>query len=165
MIVTFERRRIDPHRMYGVVVSESDSLLLLHHAYDFVYDGYVAIRRCDITKSFTSDSNRYTERLMRKEGLWSRPPKSVRELPVENWHALLSSLAGKPVVIENERKGDFYIGPVVSCDARFVSIHYFNGCGEWGDVERVRLTTITTVKFGDRYSTIHHRHLPPKPNL
>jgi hypothetical protein len=144
-------------------VSESKSLILIQREYDFQFDGYKIIRRRDISKSYTSDSNSYCEKLTRKEGLWKNPPKAIRALPLDDWRALLTSLIGKPVVIENERKGDFYIGPIVACEEHAVLIHYFDGCGQWQNVERVQYRAITAVQFGDRYSTIHYRHLPPRP--
>lgn len=163
MITTFNRDRIDPNRLFGIVVSESESLILIHYQYDFVLDGYMVIRRRDVTKSYDSKSNQYCEQLMRKEGLWKRPAKRVRSLPIDNWNVLLSALIDQTLIIEDERKGNFYIGPVIECRPRLVRIHNFDGCGCWGDVENVKLASITSVKFGDRYSTIHSRHLPPRP--
>jgi hypothetical protein len=162
MIYTFERKQIDQNRLYGLVVSESNSLILIQREYDFQFDGYMVIRRRDISKSYSSDSNSYSERLMRKEGLWKNPPKAIRSLPLDDWRALLISLTGKPVVIENERKGNFYIGPVVVCEDHSVVIHYFDGCGRWQKFERVQYRGITSVQFGNRYCTIHYRHLPPQ---
>jgi hypothetical protein len=163
MIYTFERRRIDPHRLYGLIVSESRLLILIQQEYNFQFDGYMVIRRRDISKSYSSDSNSYCERLTRKEGLWKNPPKKIRSLPLDDWRTLLTSLTGKPVIIENERKGDFYIGPVVACEDHSVVIHYFDACGAWQNVERVPYREITSVRFGDRYSTIHYRNLPQRP--
>ena len=163
MIHTFERRRIDPDRLYGLIVSESHSLILIQQEYDFEFDGYVVIRRRDVSKSYTSDSNTYCERLMRKEKLWKNPPKSIRSLPLDDWRTLLTSLIGKPVTVENERKEDFYIGPIVECADHSVLIHYFDGCGQWKDIERIPYREITVVKFGNRYTTIHSRHQPPRP--
>ena len=162
MIQTFERLKIDPNRLYGVVVGESDELLLLQHAFDFEFDGYIAIRRRDITKSYSDESNAYGESLMKKEGLWKRPTKASRSLPLTDWQTMLTALIDKPVIIENERKGDFFIGPVIECDARSVAIHHFDGCGQWEKIERLAFRSITSVQFGSRYITVHSRHLPPR---
>ncbi len=164
MLQTFERLKIDSNRLYGVVVAESDELLLIQHAYDFEFDGYIAIRRRDITKSYSSESNDYCEALMKNEGLWKRPTKASRSLPLTDWQTLLKVLIGKPVIIENERKGDFFIGPVIECDARSVAIHHFDGCGQWEKIQRIAFRSITSVQFGSRYITVHSRHLPPRPN-
>jgi hypothetical protein len=162
MLQTFERRKIDPHRLYGLVVSESDTLVLIQREDDFEFDGYIVIRRRDISKSFAGESNAYCEQLMRREGLWKTPTKAVRSLPLADWQALLSALSGKTVIIENERKGDFFIGPIVSCDARSAMVHYFDACGQWREIERVPYRTITSVQFGCRYATVHSRYLPPR---
>lgn len=101
--------------------------------------------------------------IMRKEGLWKSSPKSVRSLPVQNWRQLLSALKGKTVVVENERTEEFCIGPLVDCDAKAVFVHDFNPSGEWEEVRRLGLRTVTSIHFGDRYSTLYTRHLPPRP--
>jgi hypothetical protein len=164
MLHTFERHRIDPHRLYGLLVAESDSLLLIQREDDFEFDGYVVIRRKDITKSFVGESNDYCERLMRKERLWRNPTKAIRSLPLSDWKALLTALSGELVIIENERKESFFIGPIVGCDARGVRIQYFDGCGKWQEIERVPYRAITSVQFGSRYIRVHGRHLPRRPN-
>lgn len=163
MLQTFERRKIDPHRLYGVVVAESDNLLLIQREYEFEFDGYQVLRRRDITKAYSSKSNDYCARLMKAEGLWKSPPKRIRSLPLSDWRTLLTALAGQPVVIENESNGEFFIGPILECDARSVCIHHFDGCGQWENVERVAYRGITCVQIGGRYITIHSRHLPPRP--
>jgi hypothetical protein len=164
MLHTFERREIDPHHLYGLLVAESESLLLIQREYDFEFDGYVVIRRQDISKSFVSESNSYGEQLMRKERLWKNPAKAIRSLPLSDWKTLLTALSGKLVIIENERKGDFFIGPIVDCDHRAVEIHCFDGCGKWQEIERVPYRAITSVQFGCRYIRIHGRHLLRRPN-
>ena len=164
MIQTIERLKIDPNRLHGVVVAESEELLLIQREYDFEFDGYVAVRRRDITRSYPSESNAYCEELMKKEGLWKRPTKASRSLPLTDWQTILTALVGKPVIIENERNGDFFIGPVIECDARSVAVHYFDGCGNWGEIKRVAFRSITSVQFGSRYITVHSRHLTPRPH-
>jgi hypothetical protein len=163
MIYTFERKRINSKSIYGVIVAESSSLILIHYEDDFQFDGYMVMRRRDVSKWYTSETNAYCEKLMRKEGSWKNPPKAIRSLPLDDWRTLLTALIGKFVIIENERTEDYYIGPVVACEKSFAKIHFFNSCGEWWDLERVPYRGITSMYFGDRYSIIHSRHLPPRP--
>jgi hypothetical protein len=112
-IVTLERKKVDPHRMYGVVVAESDELLLLQQEYDFEFDGYVVVRKKDISRLERTEGNKYGEKLMRKEGLWKKPPAKLKKLPLASWKTLLEQFVGKVVILENERKDQFYIGPIV----------------------------------------------------
>lgn len=107
MITTFERKKIDPNRMYGEIENESDDLILVHYSYDFQFDGYRIIRRRDVTDSKSDESEQYHERLMKKEGLWKRPDKFVKQLDLTSWQTLLAGLVGKMVILENERTGDF----------------------------------------------------------
>jgi hypothetical protein len=164
MLKTVERRRVAPHKLYGAIVSESSSLVLLHQEVDFQFDGYVVIRRRDITKLYPSESTAYCERLMRKEGTWSNPPKSIRSLPISTWFDLFSALMKTVVILENERRDDYWIGPVIDCDEKAVVVHYFTTTGRWLRPERVPYRFLTTAQFGGRYSTIHARHLPPRPS-
>ena len=110
-----------------------------------------------------SDSNAYFAQLMKKEGLWKSPTKAARAIPVDGWKSALSSLKGKFVIIENERQDDFLIGPILECDDRAVTIHHFNACGEWQDIERVPYRSITLVQFGNQYIDVFAKHLPPRP--
>jgi hypothetical protein len=158
-IVTVERMRIDPHRLYGVVIGQSDALLLLHEEYDLQFDGYTVIRHKDITKSFSCDSNNYGAKLMKTEGRWEHVPRRIKKLPLDTWATLLSRFVGKVVILENERSDEFYIGRVEEITDTCVVIHYFDGCGEWMGNELVPFSKITRMKFGDRYSTTHEKYL------
>ena len=65
MLVTIERKRLDPHRLYGVIVNESEQLICLHREVDFQLDGYVFIRKKDITSRMCdTPSHKYTDALM-----------------------------------------------------------------------------------------------------
>lgn len=158
-LVMLERKKVDLHRLYGEVVAESDDLLLLHEEHDFQFDGYVVVRKKDISRRDTTESNDYCEKLMRKEGLWEKVPPKVKKLPLDSWHSLLGRFLGKVVILENERTDDFLIGPVVEVKDRSVSVHYFDGCGIFTDVERIPFNKITRMMFGDRYTTIHGKYL------
>ncbi|MCW5776097.1 MAG: hypothetical protein KIS87_06640 [Phycisphaeraceae bacterium] len=163
LITKFERRGVASSGLYGVVVDESRSLVLVHETIEFRFDGYAVIRRKDITKRRASDYEACFETIMRKEGLWKRPTRFVRSLPLASWTALLKRLMGRHVIIENERQEDFWIGPVVACDDRSVSIHDFDAKGEWQSIVRVPNRSITCVKFGTSYIETFRRHLPPRP--
>ncbi len=163
MIQTFERRRIDPNALSGVVVAESDDLILIQYLDDFDFDGYRIFRKRDVTTPLPRDSNTYFAQLMKKEGLWRSPTKAARSIPLDGWKTALNSLKGKFVIIENERQGDFLIGPILECDDRAVTIHHFNASGEWQDIERVLYRSITLVQFDNRYINVFAKHLPPRP--
>ncbi len=163
MLNRFERKKISEVIIRGTIVTESENLILIHQVDDFQFDGFIVLRKRDLTLAGTSDWERYYEKLIRKEKLWQNPPKSVRSLPLDDWRALLTAFIGKTVIVENERKEDFLLGPVVSCDERAVNLHQFDAAGAWENVERMLYRDITCVQFGDRYSTIYARHQSPRP--
>lgn len=158
-ILTVERKPIDPHRLYGVVVGQSETLMLLHQEDDFQFDGYRVIRRKDISNSFFSDSNDYCATLMKKEGRWEPVPQNIKDLPLDSWGSLLSQFVGKVVILQNERTHDFCIGPVKEITKIGVAVRNFDGCGQWTGEEFVPFSNITCMKFGDRYSTTHQKYL------
>jgi hypothetical protein len=158
-LVTIERKRLDLNRLYGVIVARSSALLLLHQEYDFQFDGYCVIRTRDITLCNTSESNDYCQRLMRSEGLWKQAPSWVKKLSIGGWPELLADLVGRVVILEDESRGNFYVGPVLETGSKHVRLHYFDGCGRLGTVEKLAYSRITTARFGDRYSTIHAKYL------
>ncbi len=158
-LVTIERKKLDPNRYHGVIVAQSPGLLLLHQEYDFQFDGYVAMRTKDITLCTSSESGDYCERLMRREGLWERVPQWVKKLSIGGWPELVADLVGKVVILEDEVRESFSIGPLLEAHAKHAVIHYFDGCGRLEDIEKVPYSRITLVRFGDRYSTIHAKYL------
>jgi len=158
-LVTIERKKLDPNRLYGVIVAQSPALTLLHYKYDFQFDGYLVIRTKDITLCNSSESLDYCQRLMRREGLWEKVPRWVKKLSIGGWPELVADLVGKVVILEDEVRESFHIGPLLEAQAKHAAIHYFDGCGKLQDVEKVAYSRITLAKFGDRYSTIHAKYI------
>jgi hypothetical protein len=158
-LVTIERKKLDPNLAYGGIVSESPALTLLHQEVDFQFDGYVAFRTKDITRREPSDANHHCQRLMRREGLWEPVPRWVKKLSVTGWPELIADLVGKVVVLEDELRDEFYIGPILEVGSKKVVVHYFDPCGRLRNAENVLYSRITSMKFGDRYSTIYAKYL------
>jgi hypothetical protein len=163
MLYTWLRKRIDSNKLYGAVVAESESLIMIHQEVEFQFDGYLVLRQKDISCAYTSETNAYFKSLMKKEGLWKTPTKFARSLPLDDWRSLLQALVGTVVAVENERLEEFYIGPVVECDERAVAVHHFDSCGDWQQIQRIPYRQITCVQIGNRYINVHSRHLRPRP--
>ena len=167
MLVTIERKRIDPHRLYGVIVNESEQLLCLHREADFQLDGYVFIRKKDITScTFDTPSHKYCEALMRKEGFWAKPDRFVKQLDIQSWETTITALIGKPVLVENEnRSAHCWVGIVDACTRTTATVHCFDGLGVFDDVaDRIPLRSVTSIQYGDRYTQTHYKYLKPRRN-
>jgi hypothetical protein len=167
MLVTIERKRLDPHQLYGVIVNESEQLICLHREIDFQLDGYVFIRKKDITsRTFDTPSLKYSEALMRKEGFWLKPDRFVRQLDIESWETTVTALIGKPVMVENENKSAHtWVGIVDACTRTIATVHCFDGLGVFDDdADRIPLRSVTSIQYGDRYTQTHYKHLKTRTN-
>ena len=159
MITTIVRKK-DDNKLYGLIVSESDKLIMVLKENDFQFDGYQIVKRSDVKEMYISDSNDYCAKIMKRESLWKvRHPKWVSMLDLSTWHSVFSGIKCKVVIAENENEnGGIYIGPIGGISESFVTINWFDGVGIFGEPVRVRLSKLTTCKFLDRYSTIHSKY-------
>jgi hypothetical protein len=166
MLATIERSRIDPHRLYGLIVSESDFLIAVQREIDFQFDGFVFIRKRDVTLRLEgTESKRYQTSIMRKEGYWKTPPKWVQKLPIDSWEKLMLALVDQPAMIENEQQGDAWVGVIKGCTKSTASIHCFSPTGVFEEsVSPVPLRSITSLQFGDRYTSTHFKYLGAGPS-
>jgi hypothetical protein len=153
---------VDPYIHEGVIVSQSRNLVQLHKIHDFQFDGYVVVSRKDITKTSPEDS--YCEKLIRKAKLWKNPSKQARELPVNSWGSLFKALSKEIVIVENERKGIFYIGEIAKIKKDQVVIRHFDLLGEWQDEYAIGYKHITQVIYGCRYIKVHAGCLKRPPS-
>lgn len=157
---TIERSRIDQQPIHGVIVKESDRLVLMHRMMDFFFDGMLVVRQKDITNRTTGSScqQRY-ENIMRAEGLWKSTSRFITNLPVSDWKDLLRSLARKPVLIENEKKSSSWFGVVESCSEKETSLRCFDSLGVFDDnLTRIPYRIITAIQFGDRYTQLQFKY-------
>ena len=167
MLVTIERKRLDTHRLYGVIVNESEQLICLHREIDFQFDGYVFLRKKDITsRTCDTPSHKYTEALMRKEGFWLKPDRYVQRVNIESWETTITALIGKPVLVENENKSAHcWIGIADACTRTIGTVHCFDGLGVFDDdADRIPLRSVTSIQYGDRYTQTHYKHLKARTN-
>jgi hypothetical protein len=119
------------------------------------------IRNKDITNIEVTDFNKYCMKIMKLEKTWiTKLPMFVRKIKLTNFRELFRGIKSRVIIIENEgEKSDFIIGPITKISRDAVSIHYFNGVGEWEEVMEYRYSNITTVKFLDKYSSTHAKYL------
>lgn len=167
MLVTIERKRLDTHRLYGVIVNESEQLICLHRESDFQFDGYVFLRKKDITsRTCDTPSHKYTEALMRKEGFWLKPDRFVQRLNIESWETAMNASIGKSVLVENENKSNHcWVGIVDACTRTIATVHCFDDLGILDDEpDRIPLRSVTSIQYGDRYTQMHYKHLKTRTN-
>lgn len=154
------RPGLDAHALYGFVLGRSEQLTLLAEEYDFLLDGFRVIRNLDIAEDKETASTRYCSRIMKKDALLDGLDP-IPDVDLSDWRTVLGSLKRqrKFVIIEDERRGLFLIGPILRVNTRSVTMRCFDGMGKWQGEERVGFESITCVSFGTRYIETHRRHL------
>ncbi|MGE3819182.1 MAG: hypothetical protein AB7I30_07075, partial [Isosphaeraceae bacterium] len=145
-LVTIRRKRFDREPIRGVIVGRSATLTMLHKTIDFQFDGFVVVRDQDVSERESGESDMAFRRIMRGEGLWETAPRWVKRLPIEDWPGLLSRFVGSVVILEDESRGEFWIGRVVEVLSKHASIHYFDVCGRLRNVEKVPYRQITRME-------------------
>lgn len=159
-ICKITRPDIDDHSLFGFVLESSDTLTLIAEEDDFCLDGYKVLRNCDIDIRKPTASTRYCTRIMKKEGLLDNiddPP----QVDLSSWAALFSSLRRQDrfVIVEDEVRGQFLIGPIRRVNKKSVTINYFDGTGNWLGPENITYDEITCVSFGSRYIRMHRKYI------
>ena len=151
--VRFERRKLDPHRLYGFVLAVSDTLTLLNEFADFVRGGFAVVRNADVTGYCIYDRDTYfVNRALRLKGL--RPRVSPR-VDIRNWStALLTAQRRFPLITihpETRDPGCCYIGRIARLTEKTVTLHEIDSTALWDAQHRHRLVDITKLDFGGAY--------------
>jgi len=159
-VSAIERPKLDESPIYGVVIKESSSLMMVHREVDFAFDGIVVVKKADISRVTTDDIRQRRYRMiMRTEGLWKSPGRSINLLPLTDWKVLLEALIGKPMLIEDEKKHTTWFGVVDGCDDKQVSLRCFDCLGVYDEAPvSIAFKVITSIQFGDRYTQLQYKY-------
>lgn len=154
------RPKQDTNALYGFVLNRSERLTLLAEDDDFLLDGYRVIRNSDIAEDKETPSTRYCTRIMISESLLSGLDP-IPDVDLSDWTTVLGCLKRqqKFVIVEDESRDVFLIGPILRVNKRSVTIKHFDGTGKWKGEERIIFENITSVSFDKRYIETHRRHL------
>jgi hypothetical protein len=162
-----ERSKIDDSPIFGVVLKESDNLLMIHREVDFFFDGIMVVRRKDISKRTVGSARmvRY-EKIFREEGLRNPPGRFVNGLDVTGWKEFLEALVGKPVLVENEKDDLCWLGVVENCSDKEVTLRCFDSLGVYNaQSTRIPYRKITSAQFGDRYTQLQFKYSEERGTL
>lgn len=151
----------------GFILGMSKGFLFLQLEYDFMLDGYAIIRLNDFDSLRLSSYERTQRKILNAEGILSTTYGFDKSLPLTSWTDILKTIQSYDlhVIIENINKDylDFWIGEIKTVTEKNVSIHNYNPDGLFDDkLKRIRLDTISIIKFGDRYSTVFRKYTKHK---
>lgn len=142
-------------------------LFLVQEVNDLELDGYSVLRLRDVTEVRNGQHERFAERVIEGEGVLAqvRPPEPP--VALASWTILFQSIAAARwplVILDCEEYDDepMYVGRVVEAGAATVSFRCVDALGVWDAApDDVPYEQITAVRFGDRYTTILARYVPP----
>jgi hypothetical protein len=151
----------------GFILAISTRFLLLQLDYDFLLDGYAIIRIDDFDSIRHSSYERTQRKIFKAEGILATSYGFDKPLPLTSWTDIFKTLKGYDlnVIIENINKDylDFWIGEIKTVTDKSASIHNYNPDGELDDKPKnIKFDTISSIKFGDRYSTVFRKYVKRK---
>ena len=149
--------KYNANTVYNYVLDFNERLCLCALEDDFIIDGYEVCRLRDIKRVKLIDNA--TVEINRQNGILdeSDPPK----LDISSWKNVFGSLekTGLYVIVRNEYKGFFRIGKIKKVKKSGVVFKAFDIDGVWQPKIKIPFSDITSVQFGNRYSTFWREHL------
>lgn len=142
---------------YGYVIDFNERLCLCACEDDFILNGFEIsrlkdMRRVELLKNDTVKINRQRCLLDDLEA-----PK----IDISGWKTVFKSLSETDlfVIVQNEYRGFFRIGKIKKVKKSSVIFKPFDGEGVWQPKIKIPFSDITTVQFGNRYSTVWREYL------
>lgn len=139
----------------------SDTLILLQYVYDFHLDGFMLLRRRDITELKTGKTDRFQRQLLLNEGVLDQVDFDFR-VPIKSYGSFLTTLSPDEIVIVEDEISEpkvFLIGTVSHVDGGAVTIRHFTGAGRLVEPpERISSDQITSCQIRTNYIHFYQRH-------
>jgi hypothetical protein len=161
-LVSIKRESIDQRSLQAFPIAFSSALLCVRYVHDFYLDGYLFLRRIDISSIECRATDRFQCSLLDDAGLL--PAKNTTdEFPLDSFTSVLSSIKNTEIAIvecECSDDGMFAIGRHAGCDADdFLAIHEFSTAGNWdGDLTKFAIEDVTCVQLRTNYILHYQRY-------
>ena len=155
-------------RVYGFPLSVSEEMLLLREIDDYRVNGFHAIPLGNVQGLRSGPYERFSERILKAEGLAARARKGklapVESMPVflrwllarrRNVIVQASNLSGRP------REERFYLGRLARVGAAIAELREVDALGRWSrSLTALPFNEITEVEFDDHYSRVFSKYAP-----
>ena len=147
--------------MQGFLLAFSDHLLLFQYVYDFRLDGYLIIRRADVSELSCRDTDRFQRELLQAEGALERIDFEF-SAPIQSFDSFLASRPADEIVIVEDEVSDpqeFLIGTVSHLADDAVHINHFTGIARISELpERLATDRITSCQTSTNYIRFYERY-------
>ena len=141
------------------VLGHSELLICFAREDDFLLDGFVIRELSDLR--FIQRDEGLGDLICRECGL----PDQLQFLPIDlsSWETVFRSLQrlGRMIIVENDLpdKGFFRMGYVTDVTQAYIAFRSVDADGVWTEHVMIAYDTITSVTFGDRYSSTWQKYL------
>ena len=160
-LVSLRRTTIDDQSIQGFVLDCSKALILIQYVYDFHLDGFMVLRRSDITELKTKATDRFQRQLLLSEGVLDQVEFSFRA-PIESFDSFLASRSSEEIVIVEDEVSEpdrFLIGTVSQIGGGIATIRHFTGVARLVEPpDDIRTNQITSCQTRTNYSRFYERH-------
>jgi hypothetical protein len=160
-LVCIRREGIDNLSIQGFLLDCSDTLLLLQYVYDFHLDGYMLLRRSDLSDVSCRSTDRFQRELLVREGVFEQIDFSYRA-PLQSLEAFLGSRGKEKILIVEDEASDppeFWIGPVMGINADHVELRHFTGIARVIEPPaRIEMERITCCQMDTNYIRFYQRY-------
>ncbi|RYG54416.1 MAG: hypothetical protein EOO01_01615 [Chitinophagaceae bacterium] len=148
----------------GFILAKSASFLLVQETYDFMFNGYSIMRRADISSIRNGKFEKTSKRIFKGEGLLASSLGLDVKINLKSWQTIFTDLKKLDyhaiIKCEDKEEADFIIGPIKRISNSLVSLQYYDPKGKLkAKPDHISFPDITTVTFGDNYSTIFREYL------
>ena len=154
--------KYDYYYLHHFPIKMSDRLFLGAKHDDFLLDGFVIRRFCDMTKIELNDDKR--NEILKAEGIVDA--LTTPDIDLSDWHSVFLSLqkTEKNIIIEKESLDDaewkYAIGHIEKVLKNKVLFKHFDADGIWQDgLLEIPFSQITTVTFRSRYVEIFSKYV------
>lgn len=145
---------------YFYILDYSNALFFGAAEDDFLIDGFEINRISDIKKIELKDDEcvKINRTLKLLDGI-IKP-----SIDLTSWKTIFKSISRMDfwIIIENRNTNDFYIGKIKKVKKHSVVIKHFDAFGVWQKKIHIPYSEISSVRFGDRYSTNWKKYLKNK---
>ena len=151
----------DENYWYFYILNYSEKLLLGIKEDDFILDGFQIRKISDLKRIEVNDD------ICAKINEENKLLENIKEpeINLSSWKAVFESLKALNIliIVENENidKGNrfFYVGYVRKIKKSSIIFSAIDADGVWCDDIEIKYSKITSVTFGDRYSTTWQKYL------
>ena len=135
----------------GFIIDYSEDWILLRlNSFDYVVDGYVIVRNKNIEKYIRTESEEFTENIIRLKNLKLGIESKI---PLDNLQTILEFLTSNYGIflIQTKRDSAVYLGKLYSIDDDELAITFLNTRGIWENEMIFKTRKIRVIEFDTDY--------------